>query len=66
VPSGERTLISIAYRFEQHARPWQEPHFLTTVDGKPCIIIGAAMKGEKLNPTKPRGISERKKPLALR
>jgi amidase len=32
---SEPTLIAIAYGFEQHNRPWQEPHFLTTVDGKP-------------------------------
>lgn len=32
---GEPKLISIAYGFEQHARVWQAPKFLDTVEGKP-------------------------------
>jgi amidase len=32
---SEPTLISIAYAFEQHARAWQPPRFLNTVDGQP-------------------------------
>jgi amidase len=30
---SEPTLISIAYGFEQHTRPWQAPRFLATVGG---------------------------------
>jgi amidase len=34
---SEPTLISIAYGFEQHAKAWQAPQFLDTVDGKPVV-----------------------------
>ena len=36
---SEPTLISIAYGFEQHAKAWQPPQFLETVDSKPATII---------------------------
>ena len=32
---SEPTLISIAYGFEQHAKAWQPPQFLDTVNGQP-------------------------------
>lgn len=34
---SEPTLISIAYGFERHARAWQPPKFLDTVDGAPAV-----------------------------
>ena len=34
---SEPTLISIAYGFERHAKAWQPPKFLDTVDGKPVV-----------------------------
>jgi amidase len=34
---SEPTLISIAYSFEQHAKAWQPPKFLNTVDGTPVM-----------------------------
>jgi amidase len=34
---SEPTLISIAYSFEQHAKVWQPPKFLNTVEGTPVM-----------------------------
>lgn len=34
---SEPTLISIAYGFEQHAKAWQPPRFLDTLDGQPVV-----------------------------